>query len=408
MNNKILEPSTRTDEQFEDMPIATHVDRVARVPVLHLMHSVVETSITNIVADQIKYFGDRKYDWHVGGLHGVSDDEPFSQLGASVVDFSATNVRKTRLPRVVRDYVRENGIKIIHTHTPRTTVVAVLALGARRHTTKIVSTKHLHAVPQERPAWGWVFTLVDRCSTYMPDRVVAVSIDVGDKIMAMPGLRRERVTVIQNAVDIDRYCVPEHRDDCRREFGIAPESPVLGFAGRITQQKRLDLLLDALAKVLPRHPSTRLLIAGDGAEQERLQHHARQLGIGDHVIWAGHRRDIPRLLAAMDIYVQSSVNEGLSLSLLQAMAARKAVVATDVGGTREVVNERTGILIAPGSSLRIAESIIRLLDAPETVATLVRSARKLVDEQFTVHRQMDQYSQLYESVLSSQVQDSSS
>ena len=374
-------------------------DVPCRVSVLHLLNAVVDSSITSIVTDQIKHFDAHGYDWHIGGLNGVDANEPFTQLGAKVIDFSSSARGPLKLCQAVGAYIRDNQIGLVHTHTPRTTVLASMALGLRRPA-KLVTTKHLHAVSQERAAWGWLYTLVDRCAIYLPDQIAAVSNDVGQQILALPGVRSERVVVIQNAVDIEAYDVPDQREACRKEFDIPPQATLLGFAGRITKQKRVDLLLEAFTDVLKRYPQARLLIAGDGEEKEQQQAYAGELGLSDRVVWAGHRRDMPRLLAAMDIYVQSSVNEGLSLSLLQAMAARKPVVATDVGGTREVVNERTGMLIPSGSAPPIAGAIIRLLDDPERTSRLVDNARNLVQENFSVPRQMERYKSVYDQLLS--------
>ena len=399
--------TTRVGADFNSVSTAStvasrdsrHDDARCRVSVLHLLNAVVDSSITSIVTDQIKHFDAQGYDWHIGGLNGVGESEPFTQLGAKVIDFSSSARGPLQLSKAVSAYIRDNQIGIVHTHTPRTTVVASMALGFRRPA-KLVTTKHLHAVSKERAAWGWLFTLVDRCAIYLPDQIAAVSNDVGQQILALPGVRSDRVAVIQNAVDIEAYDVPDRCEACRGEFAVPPHATLLGFAGRITKQKRVDLLLEAFAEVLKRYPQSRLLIAGDGEEKDQQQAYARELGLSDRVIWAGHRRDMPRLLAAMDIYVQSSVNEGLSLSLLQAMAARKPVVATDVGGTREVVNERTGILIPSGSAPPIAAAIISLLDHPDRTSRLVENARQLVQANFSVPRQMEKYKSVYEGLRS--------
>jgi glycosyltransferase involved in cell wall biosynthesis len=253
----------------------------------------------------------------------------------------------------------------------------------------------LHAVSQERANWGWLFKSVDRCAVYFPDQIIAVSNDVGDQIRSLPGVRSDRVQVIQNAVDIEAYDAPDRRSQCRAEFEIPSGAPLLGFAGRIAKQKRVDLLLEAFAVVSKRNPHVHLLIAGEGEESGLQQAYARELGVNDRVIWAGYRRDMPRLLAAMDIYVQSSVNEGLSLSLLQAMAARTPVVATDVGGTREVVNQETGLLIPSGSSEPLASAILSVLEDPAGAARRVDKAWHLVTERFSVTKQMEQYRTVY-------------
>jgi len=125
--------------------------------------------------------------------------------------------------------------------------------------------------------------------------------------------------------------------------------------------------------VLAQHPQARLMIIGEGGERPKLEAFAANLGISHAVIWTGFRQDMPRLLAAMDVYVQSSVNEGLCLSILEAMAAGKPVIATDVGGTQEVLtHQKTGILIPPVRLRPSGRRSVDLLGHPEKRVALSR------------------------------------
>ncbi|MCG2766801.1 MAG: glycosyltransferase, partial [Anaerolineae bacterium] len=203
----------------------------------------------------------------------------------------------------------------------------------------------------------------------------------------------------RNAVDCEAFYAPGERDPFRRQFGLTPESQVIGFAGRIEKQKRLDLLLEGYSLILARHPHARLMIIGEGPLRPTLEALASSLGISHAVTWTGFRKDIPRVLAAMDLYVQPSSNEGLSLSILEAMAAGKPVIATDVGGASEVVTDgRTGILIPAGSSSAIGAAIADLLDHPEKRSTLAQAARSHVIQEFGVQRMTDAYRHLYETL----------
>ncbi|MFQ5902719.1 MAG: glycosyltransferase, partial [Candidatus Binatia bacterium] len=256
--------------------------------------------------------------------------------------------------------------------------------------------KELLYAPGDR-RWGLIYTLLDRFTLYIPDHLVAVSQKMCRQIAAHPGLSTSRVTMIRNGIDCESYYVPDQRDSCRSEFGLTLDAQVVGYAGRIEKVKRLDLLLEGFSLVLARHPEARLMIIGEGKLRPRLEALAARLGISHCVIWTGFRGDIPRLLAAMDIYVQPSANEGFSLSLLEAMAAGKAIVATDVGGAPEVVIDgRTGVLIPPASSSAISLAVAGLLDDPERQSTLGQAARSHVVREFGVRQTMDGYRELYE------------
>ena len=365
------------------------------ISVLHLINNFGDSSITRIVRDLVRHLGHNDFTWHVGGLHGLGDmQEEFRRLGARVLDFAGADARPAEARRRIRDYVVEKRIEIVHTHTPRTLLTLRLALG-HRHRQIHVATKHILNSPGDRN-WGLLYSLLDRLLLYSPDHLVAVSEKVYRGITACPGISRTRVSMIRNAVDSTPYHLPEQRDSCRAEFGLIPEQVLIGTSGRLEKVKRYDLLLQAFSAVHAQIPRTRLMIVGDGTLKHELEKIADELKIGDAVIWTGFRKDVPRLLAAMDIYCMPSANEGLSLSILEAMAAGKAVIITDVGGARELVEDgTTGRLILPGSVEAITESILDLLRNPEKTAAIAQTGRNYVVQEFGLTRMMESYGNLY-------------
>jgi len=360
-----------------------------------LINSFYDSSITRIVRNLVRHLGQQNFTWHVGGLNGMGDmQDEFRRLGAKVVVFAGPESSPAKTRRHIRAYVEENRIELVHTHTPRTILMLRTALGSK-HRQIHLATKHILNSPGDR-SWGVLYSLMDRLLLYTPDHLVAVSDKVLRGITACPGIKSERVSMIRNAVDSAPYHVPDQRDSCRAEFGLIPEQVLLGTTGRLEKVKRYDLLIRGFSSVHAQFPRSRLMIAGDGTLRRELEKLADDLGIGDAVIWTGFRKDIPRLLAAMDIYIMSSVNEGLSLSILEAMAAGKPVVITDVGGARELVEDGiTGLLISPGSSEAIAESLVALLEDPARMSTIARAGRDYAVQEFGVQRMMDSYGRLY-------------
>jgi glycosyltransferase involved in cell wall biosynthesis len=367
------------------------------INVLHLMNNLSDSSISRIAYNLVRHLRD-DIQWHIGGLDGLGDMlDNFQGYGARTVDFAAGNAGQQSAADLVRDYLSSHRIRIVHTHTPRTLLVAALA-ARRTPQVRHLATKHiLNAVGDRK--WGAFYTITDRLSLYLPDHLVAVSRHIRDVMMATPGIRADRVTLIQNAIDTESLCAPWLRESCRAEFGLQPEAQVIGNVGRLDKVKRLDLLIRGFAPVLERYPDARLMLVGDGALKQELEALARSLQVSDAIIWTGFRRDIPRLLAAMDIYIQTSVNEGLSLSILEAMAAEKPVVITDVGGAREVVADgSTGIIIAPGSAPAIAQSLNNLLGNPEMRSELARMARVQVCREFGLGKMMQSYHETYQAL----------
>jgi glycosyltransferase involved in cell wall biosynthesis len=373
---------------------------VKQLAVLHLMNEWEDCSISRIVERLVQHLESRGYEWHIGALNRSGDmQEVFRRLGAQVVDFSKQTVSGCGSGCGIREYVTAHRIQVVHNHSPRTILKTALALAGGPPTTHL-ATKHLLNLAADR-RWGLVYVLLDRLSMYLPNHLVAVSETMYGQLVAQPGVSRRRVTIIRNAVPCEHFYAPSERDACRAELGLKPETPTIGFTGRIEPMKRLDLLLEGSALVLVQRPDARLLIVGEGSLRPRLEALASRLGISRAVIWAGFRQDIPRLLAAMDIYVQPSSNEGLSLSILEAMAAGKAVIATNVGGAREVVSDnKTGILIPPGSAQAVGAAILALLDDPGKSAALAQTARADVVQRFHVQRMVGAYGQLYDMLAS--------
>lgn len=366
--------------------------------ILHLINSFGNSSITRIVRDLVHHLGCRNFTWHVAGLSGPDDmRDEIEALGATVVNFALPGARSAKTARNIRQHCDEHRIDIVHTHTPRTILMFLRAFGDRRRPLH-VATKHILNAPGDR-RWGTLYTLADRLLLYFPDHLVPVSDKVYQEIMACPKLDRSRVTMIRNAVDADPFHVPGQRDSCREEFGFAPDALVVGSTGRLEKVKRFDLLIQGFSSFLVRCPRARLLLVGEGGLRQELEQCAYSAGVSNAVTLTGFRTDIPRLLAAMDIYVQSSANEGLSLSILEAMAAGKPVVITDVGGARELVEHgKTGILIPPGSASAIATALLSLTEDPTGMATLARSGRDYIIHEFGLEKMMNSYGKLYENL----------
>ena len=373
-----------------------------RNAVLHLMNNFHDGSIGRIVHRIVHHLGTDEFDWHIGAasIQGDMQDEYRSQ-GAVIADFAKTGEGSDSITNRIRSYLKAHKIKIVHTHTPRTLLMAARVLCTGRHAggqITHIATKHILNDPGDRK-WGVVYAFLDRATLFLPDHLVAVSQKVRDKIFAVPCLPASRVTLIQNAIECDDYYEPLQRDACRAEFGLTADQCVIGSSGRLEKVKRYDLLLQGFIPVLERYPKARLMLVGDGTLKAELERLSEQLHISHAVIFTGFRQDIPRLLAAMDIYIMPSVNEGLSLSILEAMAAEKPVIITDVGGAREVVeSEKTGLIIPPLSVEAINKAILSLLDTPEKQIRLAQAAKACILQEHNMGKMMDAYRDLYNSV----------
>ena len=170
---------------------------------------------------------------------------------------------------------------------------------------------------------------------------------------------------------------------------------MFGTAARLDPVKNLDSALEAFGVVQAQAPGCRFVIVGDGPERARLELLARDAGLADSVMFTGFRADVRQLLPAFDVYVNSSVYEGVSLTLLEAMAASLPAIATSVGGTPEVVTRDTGLLVPARASDALAGAMLVLAVSPERRAALGAQARGRVELLFSVQRMVARYLETY-------------
>lgn len=228
------------------------------------------------------------------------------------------------------------------------------------------------------------------------DRYVAVSAEMAGDLRATPLFPARKVEVIRNAVDGRRFR-RESDGALRRALGGAPARPIVLTLARLDPQKGLSDLLEAAAMV----PDTNFVLAGEGRERMRLEDMARTLGIDRRVLFLGHREDVPELLAACDLFVLPSLYEGLPVSVLEAMAAGKPVIATAIGGTEEAVsNGETGLLVPPRNPPALAVAIRSVLSDPLLARRLGLAGRERALQDFSAEKMVREVTQLYERVLS--------
>ena len=210
------------------------------------------------------------------------------------------------------------------------------------------------------------------------------------------GIQNGRIRVIYNGVTPGPPVSDVEVERCRSELGIQAGDRVLGTVGSLYPVKGHTFLLDTMPAVLQRFPNIVLIIAGRGELEVSLKDQAKRLGIERKVRFLGMRQDIPRLLALMDVFVLPSLSEGLSMALLEAMAAEKPVVATRVGGNPELVEEgKTGMLVTAEDAAELAAALVEMLREPTTLHLFGKTGAVRVQRNFSIHRMSTQYADLY-------------
>jgi len=219
------------------------------------------------------------------------------------------------------------------------------------------------------------------------------------------GYDPDRIAVIPNGVDLARFDAPVDSAAVRGSLGIEPDAPLVTVVSRVTRLKGLEQFIGAAAVLAERHPRARFLVAGEPAPGDELylaslKRLAARLGIGDRLVFAGLRQDVPALLGASTVAVMPSLNEALSNSLLESMAAGVPTVATRVGGTPEALTDgESGLLVPPGDMAALAAAVRRLLDDPAAATAYGRAARRVIEQRFSLRTMVAATERLYVGLL---------
>jgi len=231
-------------------------------------------------------------------------------------------------------------------------------------------------------------------------RLIAVSDQIRQTLLNA-GAKEDRIQTVLNGIDPYEF----HRDRTKQKalrasMDIGNRETVIGAVGRLEPQKRFDILIRAFAQVRSSRPHLRLFIAGEGAERVRLEHTITGLGLKNSCKLLGHRTDIVDLHHVFDLFVQASDYEGTSNAVLEAMAMETPIVATDVGGTKELIQHGVhGLLTRPGDSDALARAIVESLNEPNAMAKRGVAARNCVETELSFDQRMKTVETIYEQLV---------
>ena len=303
----------------------------------------------------------------------------------------------TLVDRVAR-FIRRERIQVLQTALFYADVIGVAATRLCSGPA-VISVEHashgehdtLRVSPRHILAYRWALKHVDR--------VVAVSEEIRDTVVRIRKVPPRKVITIPNGIEI-LPVPPGLREKTRTELGVELDQPILGIVGRLDEVKGHRVLFDAMTRVRYRFPDVVCLVVGDGPIRNDLEAEIRRLGLDRAVRFLGFRKDMQSLYAAMDALVMPSITEGLPITLLEAMAAGKTVVASRVGGIPEVVtDEETGLLVPSRDAEVLACALIRVLDCPAWAAHLGERARRRVEARHSIRAEVEKYESLYWSLL---------
>ena len=286
---------------------------------------------------------------------------------------------------------------IVHTHTAKAGSLGRLA-ARLAGVPVIVHTYHGHVLSGYFSPWkSTLFTWIERGLARVSDRLIAVSEAVRQDLLALKIGRPETVTVVPLGLDLSPFLRSEAlRGRLRRELGIGRDVPLVGIVARLVPIKRHEDFLAAASLVSKRIPSARFLVIGDGERRDELSRLSDRLGLQEGVTFLGWRSDLDSIYADLDLVLLTSENEGSPVSLIEAMAAARPVVATRVGGVPDLVEHGvSGLTVPLRNPEAIADAVVELLNDPERRRVMGEAGRKRVHPAFDVERMLNDIDHLY-------------
>lgn len=371
-----------------------------RIKVMHVLDSLAMGGTERMLANLVNRMDVQRFEHLICCVSRLG--EVAGQLRPEVrcLDMGKGATRDLMMPRRIARLIETERPHIVHTRSWAGVDGALAQRLARRRLRRLrlVHSEHGRNLPylEFEPLKSKV---ARRVVYQLSDVVFAVSAELRDYFCRETGFSARRMQVIPNGVEVTRFDEADPRG-VREELGLQSDDFVIGMVSRLNATKDLLTLARAFARLHRAHSQAKLLIVGEGSERAKLEAFAAEQGLEREIILTGTRHDVPRLLRAMNAFALSSLSEGLSGAVLEAMCAGLPVVATAVGANVELVSEgETGFLIEPRADEALAERLSRLMADGELARRLGAAGRRRVKEHYSLERMVRRYEELYQSLI---------
>lgn len=308
-----------------------------------------------------------------------------------IVTLALRNSLDATSARELSRLVRKNQIEIVHAHMARDYPLAAFAV--RKNSARLVVTRHV------------LFPLnpLHRVTLSKAGRIIAVSEAVASQLVDSRVAPSEKISVVLNGIDTDRFvkaCAEFDRAAFLNSWNLPNDALLVGTVGELTPLKGQEDFLLAAAQLLKQLPKLQFIIAGidhskSAENRARLERLIEELGLRENVRLVGWLEDLAQLYCALDVFVSASHTESFGLVLAEAMASRAAVVATETGGAREVIQPETGLLVPISDAEKLAEAILMLLNDPQKRDRMGRTGQQSAIDRFGVARMVDETERIY-------------
>jgi len=294
----------------------------------------------------------------------------------------------------LRQLIKSRDYDVVHTHNPGGFLYGAVA-SILAKTPVIINSEHGYGSHiSKRKYWAEAF-LMNRINM-----TLAVTKHLEECLSGRPFADKSRIRTLHNGIDCEQYESKGTKNRVEKSLGISSTDIVVGCVGRLAAIKDHETLMRSFKLVHGDFPKTKLVIVGEGENRKSLEALRQTLRLESHIVLTGERNDIKTLLSRMDVFVLSSLNEGISITLLEAMSSGLPVVATSVGGNTEVLeNGLCGILVPPRDPEKMAQGILTIISDQGKARSLGKAAKKRVKEKFSIKRVVRELESLYRSLL---------
>ncbi|MCB2141172.1 glycosyltransferase [bacterium] len=305
--------------------------------------------------------------------------------------------RILRCYRILFSYLKEKKFDLIHTNGYFADILGVPLAKCLR-------------IPHVATCHGFIdndqnlklYNRLDMFFLRFSNRVICVADEIKEKLI-QSGISAHKISTLINSVSVPEYSSDERlkiKETTRKNWGISKARFVLGYTGRLSEEKGLRFLFEAVGQLVEKDSELTVFLVGDGSQRNFLEVMAKDLHLQDHVVFAGFQKDVTRFLPAFDVFVLPSLTEGTPMAMLEAMSFGVPVVATKVGGIPKVITHGiTGVLISPSNVSEIVSSIISLKKDEEYRDSLSLGARELIEKHYSLDAQVEKVEALYRSLL---------
>lgn len=361
-----------------------------KIKIMHILLSLECGGAEKVVVNLVKKLHGEKLAFSICALDRVGALRDELDADMKVVCMARKSGLDFQLPFKLARAIKEEAPDIIHMHNPTALLYGAIA-GKMARVRGMIVTQH-GSVSAENPRMRFITGRLSR----MANKNIPVSADIEKYLRNKYSLKSDKIETIINGIDDSIYRPnAAERVEGKRKFDLK-DNIIIGHVARFSAEKDQRHLLKAFSMVASKIDNAMLVMVGDGPLRDDLELFAKELNISDKVLFTGFRSDIPALLNIFDIFVLSSTREGTSLTLIEAMGAGLPIVATDVGGNSNVLDDKkTGLLVPARNAGRLADAIISLCQDPRAREEMGKAGRKRMEENFSLNKMAENYAKLY-------------